>query len=144
MATWRAPAAMKQLRTILRARPGLADVKVLIGHPGDPPPKEAIVMFGVDGDQEYRTVGGTRREDEFTIGNSIFITKPGHGEDIAEAALDRATAVLAEVEEALRADKNLSDTVRIAELRNPRLDQGTLERGRWCEITFDVFCKADI
>lgn len=136
---WTAGPVLDQLKTLLEARAGLAGVQVATAAMGDETNPEAIVFFGATGTQTWGQFDtNDPKQDDYTIEGAIWINKPGAGETTAKAARDRASAIFAELEAQLVTDHEVNDLVLIGELTTTRLEQGVNERGRWCQIGFDI------
>jgi hypothetical protein len=96
------PAVLDALKALLGARAGLDGVTVTTAPSGDPIPTESIQFFGTGGDQAWDAIGNRRRKETYTIRGGIFIQRRGAGPDVWDAARERAYAILAELEDAIR------------------------------------------
>lgn len=113
---------------------------------GDPIPHESLQLFGTDGDQAWGAIGNRRREETYTIGGGILIVVRGAGEAIADAARERAYAILAELEDELRRFPNLeliAGQIQ-AQLSRVNLDQGPQDNGRWAALDIGIAVKASL
>lgn len=145
MGTWTGPAAIDALKTAIEARANIvADkVKVFSADPGDAAPaNEYIALLNIEGAQAYATWGTNTREDDYQIIGGVFARKPGAGETPIKAARDRAGALLAEVEAALRGSPNLGGVVMLAQMRDFELHQLAISQGRVAIIDFQVGVRA--
>ena len=141
MATSKVNAFLLALKAMLEARPGLSGVGVFTAHPGDELPREAVVVDRVTTDQSWAALGRQRREEGFAVFLVLHIEKPGAGEAIATDARERVYAIKAEVEDALRADPSVSESVRIADYARDELRQGTGDGVRWAQLEAQVDAK---
>lgn len=103
MNTWTAALYLKALRDNLKARPGLSGVLVY-GAPigANDRINEAIAFIDIDTVEASAALGNRSREEDYTIEGVIEVNQPGAGDDIADAARDRAVAILAEIEAEVR------------------------------------------
>lgn len=154
MKTSRVPVAVDALLAILRARPTLADIRIVDGPPstnlterkriyvGWQPGSESAVALT----QQFSSAGARDRDENFTI----F----GYAESRAgdkDMALQRAAVfeIVGEVEAALRATDTapeaptLNGTVQWAHLTAGDLIQDTAE-GTLAGLSFTVTCRARI
>jgi hypothetical protein len=132
------------LKAMLEAREGLSGVGVFTAHPGDELPREAIVVDRVTTDQSWAALGRQRREEGFTTYLILHIEKAGAGEGVATDVRERVYAIKAEVEDALRADPTVSETVRVADYARDELRQGTGDRARWAQLEAQIDAKVRI
>lgn len=139
------PAVLDALKTLLDARAGLAGVTVTTAPSGEPVPMESIQFFGTNGDQAWAALGNRRRRETYTIRGGIFIIKGGAGADVWDAARERAYALLAELEDAIRVSPtlDLADRV-IIQLTRADLDQGAQDNGRWAALDIDLGVTAEL
>lgn len=145
-ATSTIPAFLDALRATLAARTLIAAGGVLVATAptGEPVPRESIQLFDAAADQEWAASGNKRRREQYRVRGGIFISAPGAGEAKAKAARDRAFALLAEIEDALRLDHNVSGTVNQAQIAAYDLDQGAAKEGRWAAIEFFIAVRAEL
>jgi hypothetical protein len=154
MPTSRVPAAVDALLAILRARPALADVEVVDGPPvvnltalrrihiGWAPSADAAVTL----QQEFAGAGARTRDEEFSI---TCYAEARSGDKDMRAQRDAVFALVAEVEQALRATSEMPDaptllgTVLWAHLTAGDLIQVPAE-GSLAGLSFTVACQARI
>jgi hypothetical protein len=138
MATSTVPAVKKALRPWLRARLDAASmptVKVATAIRDATTitqDDEAVVLGNVTGPQEWAGLGAQRKTETPTITCWIEIAKPGDGEDAIDAARDRAYAILAVVEAALRADPTAGGAIpnpNITAVAQADLEESPIELG---------------
>jgi hypothetical protein len=138
------PAAKAQLFSTLTARANLSAVQVTYGHPGSKRvAKECIWIGNINGDQTVRVVGAYSRLDDFAIEMVVDVQQPG---DDQQTCTERAYALMAEVESAVRSDPTLSGVVNIdvqftGELN---LKEFIYDQGREAELTFEIQCRGKI
>lgn len=139
------PAVLDALKALLDPRAGLAGVTVTTAPSGEPVPMESIQLFGTAGDQEWAAIGNRRRRESYTIRGGIFIIKGGAGSAVWDAARERAYALLAELEDAIRVmpTLGLADRV-IVQLARADLDQGAQDNGRWAALDLDLAVTAEL
>jgi len=140
MATSTVPVAKAALLTALQARAGLNGVKVIRGKVEDVPDTEAIAIGPVIGAQRPMTLGGGRRRETYSLSVTIEVRQD---KDQASAT-DRTYALLAEVENALRADKKLGGAVDVAQLESWSDVEETSDTGHSCAITALIACDAQL
>ncbi len=132
--TWTAPIYVTALRDLLRARAGLAGVRVDSApvSKDDANAKEIITVIDVDTEQEPAALGPPNRQMEFyTVEGVIQVLKLGHGEDTAVEARDRAAALFAEVELQVQAtpDMGLNTPATEQVIRYSSITRKTLRQG---------------
>lgn len=139
------PAVLDALKALLDARAGLDGVTVTTAPSGDPIPAESIQFFGTNGDQAWAAIGNRRRSETYTIRGGIFIQRRGAGQAVWDAARERAYAILAELEDAIRAlpTLGLADRV-VVQLARVDLDQGGQDNGRWAALDIDIGVTAEL
>lgn len=138
------PAFLDALKALLSARAGLTGVTVATAPTGDPIPTESIQFFGLAEDQEWGAIGHKRRNESYTVQGGIFVIRRGAGEAKAKEVRDRAYAILAELEDAIRVDPGVSASVRQCELTQAVLDQGGEDNGRWAALQISIGVKAEL
>jgi hypothetical protein len=155
MATSAIPAAIDALLEIVGAAPDLAGVQVIDGPPvGDmseqdylsigwqPDSEEAVQMV-----QDFNAAGARTRDEDFTI---LCWLDTWTGDSDVKARRDRAFALLAVIEDAIRASgasptaPTLNGTVLWAHLTGALLKQANTDQGTRAGIAFTVTCRARI
>lgn len=142
MATSTVSALKAALLTRLQARTGLAGVQVTYGWPSGQVKRESIMLGGVTGNQEYRTVGATQRMEEYTL--TTYITVIREGSALQQAADERALALMAEVEADLRSDPTVNNTVLTAQLAGFTLEPMASSETREARLTLTIDVMARI
>ncbi len=132
------------LKALLVARTGLAGVGVFTAHPGDDLPPEALYVDRITTEQEWAAIGRQRREETVTAFVICHVAKPGAGEDIATAARARVRELKAELEDALRADPGVSESVRVAHYAGGELRQGMDASARWASLEARIVAQQRI
>ena len=145
MATSTIPATLDALVAALRARPALVDTVV---HDGTPITEEGTqyVAVGwsdedtssVSGRQEPATLGNLRRAETYDI-NCQACAWDGSTE--MKVARDRAFAIFAEVEDALRADGTIGGNVIFADIGSYTVRQVQTTGGALVTIDFTIAVK---
>jgi hypothetical protein len=146
------PDVLDALKALLDARRvaapagALAGVEVRTAPSGDPVPFESIQMFGTAGDQEWAALGNRRRRESYTIRAGIFIRRMGAGEALAKEVRDRAYAILAELEDAIRVSPTLGLPDRVTiQLARVDLEQGlNPDDGRIAALDLDLAVTAEL
>lgn len=141
------PAVLGAMKALLDARTALstAGVVVTTAPSGDPIPAESIQLFGTGGDQQWAAIGNRRRAESYTIRGGIFIVRRGAGAAVWDVVRERAYAILAELEDAIRVvpTLGLADRV-IVQLARVDLDQGGQDNGRWAALDIDIAVTAEL
>lgn len=133
-------AAQDQLLVILQARPVLAGVKVELGAP-DVVEVEHVWIDGnvVEWTQERLVTDAVPVWEEFALPVHCAVAKTGG--TYAETR-DRALALAAEVELAVRGNETLNSTIHDARIRPGSLSEGVTEIERLVTVTVEVLCHA--
>ena len=137
------PAYLAALKAALDARAiplaeGEGTVLVTTAPSGAPVAPETIQFFTVPATQGWAALGNRRKREEFTVRGGLYVELSGAGEEVATAARERAYALLAELEDALRLDPGVSFRVRQSHLAGHELDQGIAEGVRWASLSFAI------
>jgi hypothetical protein len=106
------PALKSALLGVLQARAGLSGVQVTYGWPAAPQ-REFIVLYSVSGRQSFAALGHLSREESYELQVVISVLSQG---GVQQTITERAFALMAEIENALRADPTVGGVVRTAEL----------------------------
>lgn len=144
------PLVLDTLKSLLDARKalggnGLAGVTILTAPSGDPDIPESIQFYGVFENQEWKSLGGQRRQENYPLQGDIVIVRRGAGEDKAKEARNRAYAILLELETVLRQDPTLAIGPRTdVQLGTANLIQGWQDNGRIATIEFTIDVKAEL
>ena len=121
-------------------------VQVASGYLGeDSSQKESIQLTGAgSADQEWGALGNRRREETYVLQGLIWALAPGKNEKAIKAARDRAFELLAEVEDFLRTDPTIDNTVKVSHLTAYPFEQGANVNGRYCQIDFEITCEKSL
>ena len=141
MATSTIPAFKNALYTRLAARSGLSGVQVSYGWPTGAVSREHIILGGVDGMQEFRTIGAQHRFEEYTVTVYINVLREGVQQQTCD---ERCLALMAELENELRADPTVNNTVLTAELGSFVLEPMANDQQREARLRGGVSVKARI
>lgn len=143
MASSTVPAAKAALLALLQARPGLQGVQVEWAHPGRNIEDESLFFGTTQVPEEPATLGPNRKRNEnFTLELVVSVLERG---DEAQATEERAWALVAEIENAVRGNDTLGLSQIIkAEIvhKAERNYAGAPERV--AEIVVQVKCQARI
>lgn len=126
----------------------LPDVQVTWSTPTDGPGPEWVRIGNVIGDQDAAALGRQRREERYRVEVLVSVVRP-EIEEPQEVA-ERAFAILAEIEDDVRADETLGiDLPGAAQFVWARIEKTDLVEGlgggeRWAEVTVHVACVARI
>ncbi len=133
------------LQTQLRARAGLTGVTVMRHSvpPDQLPDSEHIMLLAAAARQEFAAHGASHLE-EAQLDFRIRARKPGAGETVADAAEDRALALLAEVETQLRDDATVNGAVMVAWVAEYGIEPDVEPGHRICTITGTIAWKAHL
>lgn len=142
MATSTVPAFKAALLTRLQARTGLAGVQVTYGWPSGQVKRESIMLGGVTGSQEFRTVGATQRMEDYSLTAYVTVIKEGGAQQ--QSADERALALMAEVEADLRSDPTVNNTVLTAQLSRFDLEPMASSETREARLTLTIDVMARI
>lgn len=121
----------------LAERPGLQGVLVTTGFTEDVDGRDSLQFTDCDARQDWENIGAYRRNEQFEAAGMIITHRPGKGEQVIRATRAAAFAILAELEDELRHNRNLAG-VDLAEIQNYRVDAGANTRGRWCQVVFSL------
>lgn len=134
------PIAKKKL--VFRLTNLLHTARVSYGHPGNDFENEHVwVGDSEDWTQEWAAIGSRRREETYNLSLFVVVVRPGDNE---EEATDRAFEIWNQIQEDVRDNVTLGESVRIAEL-TPRSYKGMFtDEGRGVELAATVFCKSRI
>lgn len=150
--------AIEALLAALAARPALSRVDVVDGPPLDwdemrlPDPERGdgtrYLFVGAspeddtaaEGAQDFNAAGAVSRDEMFTVACTAVAVDGG---GVMATARARARALVAEVEQCIRADVTIGDTVLYSRVSTvDRLDQEQNDRGASVVIVFSVACRA--
>ena len=125
------------------ATDGITGVQVTEVSLGDDVQNTDAVWFGtITASQEEHTYG-TRKE-LLDVEGFIWVVTPGAGETNAATSEDRAFAILASVEKALRADATLTSVVFDATIVDTDSEPGITDKGRYTFLKFTIAAEAHI
>ena len=141
MSTSTIPAFKNELYTRLAARSGLNGVQVSYGWPTGALQREHIILGGVDGSQEFRTIGAQHRMEEYTVTVYINVLREGVQQQTCD---ERCLTLMAEVETELRSDPTVGNTVLTAELGSFVLEPLANDQSREARLRVGVSVKARI
>lgn len=137
---------LTDLHTLLVARAGLAGVTVFRYAPS-PRALEGlrewvILATKVTGAQTFPFASNQIKHDSFTLAGVIYVEKPGAGDEIADDGHARAEALLAEIEDAIRADPSIGRSNTEVQIGSYEHTYGADDRGRMHSLTFEIECTA--
>lgn len=108
MASSSAPAAKAALVSLLQADPGMTGVTVTYGHPGSEMQQECVWTGMVTAAEQAISLGNMLRDEAYTIQVMVLVAQDG---DDAQACEERCLALVAVVENVVRANVQLAGTV---------------------------------
>lgn len=128
----------RSMYAILSARTGLSGVLITRGvEPVDQMVPELIVLGDITRSQQTAAaLGRQRREEDYTL--AIEVSVVGHHADDPDTLADRAAVLVAEVEDALRADVTAAGVVRVAQVTEVGLQEGSDGNQRWAVMPMSV------
>jgi hypothetical protein len=147
-ATSSIPAFFDALKALLDARAGIIGpplVTVSTGDLGLDTPREAIILASALGPREsvgLRGPQGISADENVTVRGAIWIVKPGQGETVIKQARDRAAALLAELEQTLKANPTVSGICQYAAVSSSGHEAGANDEGRWHQLNFEITYRA--
>lgn len=154
MAASRVPDAIDALMAVFAAAPALDGVHVFDGPPVTGSPLKDVVFVGYDGDpegdggqavefsQEWSSIGQKAKDETFTVNCAVLAWR---GSTAVRPVRERAFALLAAVEDALRADPSLGmPPPTIVAFASGSLQQAQWHDGITCRIPFQVAIKTRI
>lgn len=144
MGTSTIPAFTAALISTLAARPNLTNTVISDGPP-DPGAvdREFIAVGDIRGNQRAAAIGAQSREEEYFVAMTIWV-KQGNDQTTADS---RAFAIMAEIENALRADASVGHVVRWAQVEGGiSLHKSDVNSGseRVATLTFEIWVRARI
>jgi hypothetical protein len=142
MATSTIPAFKSALLSRLQARAGLSGVQVTYGWPTGSVKRESIMLGGATGTQEFRTIGATQKMETYTLDVYITVIREGHARQ--QNADERALALMGELEDELRDDPTVNNTVLTAEVGRIDLQPMAGAETREARLTVGVNVMARI
>lgn len=133
------------LQTLIAAQ--LSGVNVFSFPPGDKALEgtasyEFVALSDVTGTQNHLVFGGGR-EESFVFSGVIWVAKSGTGDTVSASAENRALALLAGVETAVRNDDTPGSAFH-AQVVNYRVSNGAEDVRSWCGIEFDIDVESHI
>lgn len=150
MATSTIPAAIDGLLALVQVQKDAA-TKLVDGFPRFAITNVDLIAVGgktapvADGRQETAALGNRRREETYDLRVTCSSSRGGTDQ---KAVRDRAFALMAVVEGAVRADVTLGGAVRVAQVAGSvtlfETDFETSKDGVFAEVSFDVACTARI
>lgn len=142
MATSTVPAVITALhRLLVDADWPLRIPSVTVGLPRQAE-REMVIIGDVNGDQEWASIGASRRDEDYTLDLFVVVLWPGY--DQLEA-LTRAWELYAVVEDVIRANPGAGGTgVMWSEVKRPNGTSSVDDEGYAYQITSGVRTRARI
>lgn len=145
MATTSVPAFLDALKAQLEARAGLADVGIYTSPQNEEVTESIEFGYRIAGTQGWAALGQRARNDDYAVTGIIWKAADGAGEATAKEARDWVYTTFGELEEALRDDMHLSDTLVIGcQLIRADFSQWYDDRKRMARLEFDIAAKSRI
>lgn len=146
MASSTVPDVMDALVDALEARTGspnqLQGVRVNYGPPLPDPGRESINVLGVEGEQVWASLGKLSKDEQYVISVLVIVIREGQQ---TKAAVERAYAIAAQIEDVLRDDPTLSENCRVASVASPfDLEVGASDTTRSALLSIGVSVEARI
>lgn len=123
----------------------LPDVSVTWGVPRGDKGRDWVLVGNVTGSQRAAAVGRQRRAETFTVEIQVTAVRPSIV--TPQATSERAFAIVAEIEDALRADETIGNLAYLihAQIVKTDLAEGLLSNDeRMSEVTVHVACETRI
>jgi hypothetical protein len=138
-----APATKRALVEMFGELDGLSGVKVHYGYLNDAQQlgQENINVGKVRFNQEWGALANLRREESYRVELVVLVKRGG---DDQQGTEERMWAVLAEIEQALRADPTVGGFVRVAELTEGEQDNSPDSEGWFSQVVAQITCKASL
>ncbi len=130
-----APAFKAALLTALQARTGLSGVTLSYGAPLQGP-REFIALGDISGSQEFAALGALRKDETYTLDVYVSVLREGNQQ---QTCTERCFALAAEIEDELRTNVTMTNTVRVAELLSPfQLEEFASDQARQSILTLGI------
>jgi hypothetical protein len=139
--TTRIAAAQDGLFALLQARPGLAGVQLVLGTPADLRPEAVWIAEESRSEQSFAATTGQAEDREEQIELTVHAVA-SRGDLELVPVRDRAIALAAEVEAAVRADRTLSGSVWDAEVTGLEISGGIDGDRRIVDVQVQVRARA--
>ena len=134
------------LHTLLEARAGLAGVTIFRYGPSpralDGLREHIVIATRVSGTQTFPAATNRLKYDEFTLYGVVYVEQPGAGDEVADDAHERAEALLAEIEDAIRADPSLGRANTEVQIGGYEHTYAADDEGRMHALAFELDCRA--
>lgn len=143
MATTTTVAMKDALITRLANRANLAGVSVSWFVPTYEPNRDWIMVDNIEDDrQEPAAIGQQRREESYTLHVLVQVRRPFS--DDPKTVAQRAAALVAEIEDELRTDVTVNNTVRVAQITGVGLREWADGDERGAEMPVRIGVRARI
>ena len=139
MATSTVTAFRAALVSQLTARAGLSGVQVVYGVPAGALSREHILLGNVSGTQEYVTVGASHKYEDYDVTVHIGVLREGVQQQPCD---ERALALMAELEQQLRDDLTVGNTVLNAQLSRFEMEALASDTTREARVTATIAVRA--
>lgn len=138
--TSKAQSVLVALRDQLRLRSGLVDTALFaLPVKAEDLGREYVVLAtAINAEQEYPFTRTTTKHETFGLVGVLGVTRPGAGEAVALATMERASEILGEIEACVREDPQISGTAFVAALVEFSHTPGVNDIGRYHEIAFTI------
>lgn len=122
--------------------PPLQGVRVNYGPALPDPGRESINLLGVEGEQEWASLGKLSKDEVYVITVLVIVIREGQQ---TQAAVERAYVIASKLEELLRDDPTLGNSCRVASVASPfDLEVGASDTTRSALLTIGVRVEARI
>jgi hypothetical protein len=130
-----APAFKAAMLTALQARTGLSGVTLSYGAPLQAP-REFIALGDISGSQEFAALGALRKDETYVLDIFVSVLREGNQQ---QTCTERCFALAAEIEDELRTNVTMTNTVRVAELLSPfQLEEFASDQARQSILTLGI------
>lgn len=133
------------LHALLSARGGLVDVAIFQYAPSprylEGVHEHIVLATRVSGEQSFPMATNAIKYDEFTLHGVIFVERPGAGDDVADETHERIEALLAEIEDEVRADPSIGRSNTEVQVGAYEHTYGADDQGRQQSAAFELNCR---
>ena len=130
-----APAFKDALFDALAARNGLSGGTVSYGVPLGAP-REFIALTDISGSQEFAALGHLAKNETYVLDVYVSVLREGNQQ---QQCTERCFAIAAEIEDYLRTNPTVNNTVRVAELLSPfQLEEYGSDQARQSILTLGI------
>jgi len=136
-----APTLKANLYSALSDNTDLSDVVVSYGAPTTGP-REFIALGDISGTQQFAALGKLTKDETYTLSIFVSVLREGNQQ---QTCTERCFAIASEIEDYLRANPTVGDSVRVAQLSSPfQLEEFANDKAKQSILTLGVEATARI